>query len=424
VDFDARGSSDPDGDPLTFAWDFDEDGTGLFNDATGPTPSNTYESPGTYRARVRVSDPDGASDVATVTINAGNDPPEATITQPNPNLEWSVGDDITFAGTATDPDGQVPAANATWQLVMAHCPAACHEHVIGTWSGVMGGTFEAPDHEYPSHLVLRLHVHDGLGGEDTTEIELHPETVSINVHSSPSGVQLTSGWVTRAAPFAMTAIRGSRIGLVAPDGVTIAGDPYTWAGWSDGGARSHVFTANASTTVTATFRRGFTDVPSVHPFFGDIGWLVEQGITAGCGDDRFCPESSVTRAQMASFLVRALDLPPSATDHFTDDGSSIHENDINALAEAGVTGGCGANRYCPSASVTRAQMASFLVRAFELAPSSTDPFLDDESSVHENDINALAHAGVTAGCTATTYCPTNAVTRAQMAAFLRRAIED
>jgi glucose/arabinose dehydrogenase len=426
VSFDAGDSTDPDDDPLTFAWDFDEDGTGLFDDAAGPTPINTYDTPGTYVARVRVTDPDGASDVATITINAGNDPPVASITQPSATLEWSVGQEITFAGTASDPDGPVPAANYTWQLVMEHCPGACHEHVIGTWSGVTSGTFEAPDHEYPSHLVLRLHVEDALGAEDEAEIELHPETVSITVQSSPSGVELTSGWVTDTAPFTMTAIRGSRLGLVAPGSVTVAGVPYTWAGWSDGGARSHVFTANASTTVTATFRAGFTDVPPGHPFAGDIGWLVGEGITGGCATNppRYCPSNPVTRAQMASFLVRALDLPPSATDRFTDDESSIHENDINALAQAGITGGCGGTRYCPNASVTRAQMASFLVRAFALAPTTVDRFTDDESSIHENDINALARAGVTAGCTATTYCPNAAVTRGQMAAFLRRAIED
>jgi hypothetical protein len=66
---------------------------------------------------------------------------------------------------------------------------------------------------------------------------------------------------------------------------------------------------------------------------------------------------------MASFLVRALNLPASGTDFFTDDNSSIHENDINSLAAAGITGGCTATTFCPHQSVTREQMAAFLERA-------------------------------------------------------------
>ena len=156
-------------------------------------------------------------------------------------------------------------------------------------------------------------------------------------------------------------------------------------------------------------------------FRPDILWAAEEGITGGCGTGRYCPTSPVTRAQMASFLVRAANLPGSRTDHFIDDGSSIHENDINALASARVTGGCTATRYCPTASVSRGQMASFLVRVLGLPRTSRDYFSDDAASVHEADINALARAGVTGGCAAGRFCPGSAVNRGQMAAFLHRA---
>lgn len=82
--------------------------------------------------------------------------------------------------------------------------------------------------------------------------------------------------------------------------------------------------------------------------------------------DRFCPKATVTREQMASFLVSGLELAPSGIDPFTDDDSSVHEADINALAAAGVTGGCTTDRFCPKATVTREQMAAFLRRALEL----------------------------------------------------------
>jgi hypothetical protein len=159
-------------------------------------------------------------------------------------------------------------------------------------------------------------------------------------------------------------------------------------------------------------------------FESDIAWIAEAGITKGCASFRYCPAAGVTRAQMASFLVRAF-TPTAviATDYFTDDETSTHEADINWLAAASLTTGCGGGRYCPDAGVTRAQMASFLARALELAPTATDYFTDDEASSHESDINRLAAAGLTSGCGDGKYCPTAGVTRGQMAAFLRRALE-
>ena len=158
------------------------------------------------------------------------------------------------------------------------------------------------------------------------------------------------------------------------------------------------------------------------PFFGDIEWLYETGITTGCAPFEFCPWATVTREQMASFLVRALGLPPTGIDFFTDDEVSIHEADINRLAASGITSGCSSTQFCPGATVTREQMASFLVRALGLAATGIDFFTDDEASIHEADINRLAASGITSGCSPTQFCPSQAVTREQMAAFLHRAI--
>ncbi len=162
------------------------------------------------------------------------------------------------------------------------------------------------------------------------------------------------------------------------------------------------------------------------PFVGDIVWAFENGVTGGCSTDPplYCPNANVTREQMATFLDRILDLPATSTDFFGDDDTSIHEGAINRLAAAGITGGCGSGTFCPKASVLREQMASFLVRAFDLPNSAVDLFTDDEGNQHENDINALAAAGITAGCGPSKYCPKNPVTRGQMAAFLHRAVED
>jgi hypothetical protein len=165
----------------------------------------------------------------------------------------------------------------------------------------------------------------------------------------------------------------------------------------------------------------FSDTDS-SKFYADILWIYANGITTGCGGTKFCPKGKVTRAQMATFLRRALQLPPAPRDYFTDDAGNKHESSINAIAHAGITVGCGGTKFCPDRVVTRDQMATFLVRAFSLPPSSHDFYTDDTTSIHHDRINALAASGITRGCTATTYCPRSAVTREQMAAFLRRAL--
>lgn len=158
-------------------------------------------------------------------------------------------------------------------------------------------------------------------------------------------------------------------------------------------------------------------------FAADIAWLKDQAVTNGCnaGSTLFCPEQTVTRGQMTRFLRLALSLPATTGDPFTDDENSAFEADINAIAAAGITTGCGEGRFCPDQGVSRAQMASFLSRALALTPIAGGPF-DDVGGIYEGDINAMAAAGITQGCGGSSYCPNGLVTRGQMAAFLHRAL--
>ena len=158
-------------------------------------------------------------------------------------------------------------------------------------------------------------------------------------------------------------------------------------------------------------------------FVASIQWIYDAGITGGCSSTRYCPVSPVTRGQMAAFLVRAMGLPPATTDHFSDDDGQMFESSINALAEAGITGGCAPDRFCREGSVSRAQMAAFLVRALDIPPATKDYFSDDDSHSLESSINAMAEAGLTGGCSTGRFCPTAAVSREQMAAFLLRAFK-
>lgn len=154
-----------------------------------------------------------------------------------------------------------------------------------------------------------------------------------------------------------------------------------------------------------------------------IDAIREAGIAEGCDEDRYCPDRSVTRAQMASFLVRALELPAAEGEHFVDvDERDEHADSIDALHEAGITEGCATDRYCPDRSVTRAQMASMLARGFDL-PDSDESYFTDVPEVHRAGIDAVADAGVTAGCRplGLAYCPYQDVPRDEMATFLARA---
>jgi glucose/arabinose dehydrogenase len=254
VNFDGTTSSDPDfGDTLSFAWDLDADGQ--FDDSTSATPSRTYTSPGTVTVGLRVTDRSGLSDTTTVNVTAGT-PPTVAITSPAAGTTWKVGDTISFSGTATDSQGNPLTGNSlSWRINLEHCnrtSTTCHTHFLQNLTG-SGGSFVAPDHEYPSHLELQLTATDGGGVSATATRALDPRTVSITMQSQPTGVQLTLGTETAAAPFTLPVIEGSHLPITAPSSTSIGGVPYVFSSWNDSGALTHDITANASATYTATF---------------------------------------------------------------------------------------------------------------------------------------------------------------------------
>ena len=144
----------------------------------------------------------------------------------------------------------------------------------------------------------------------------------------------------------------------------------------------------------------------------------------------FCPHEFVSRGQMAAFLVRARDYTDgSGADLFGDDDGSVFEVSIDRLGTAGVTKGCNPplnDRFCPDSYVTRGQMAAFLVRAFDLSDlGRRDLFVDDNGTMFESSIDKLGATGVSLGCNPTAndrFCPNDFVTRQQMAAFISRAV--
>ena len=235
VNFDGSRSSDPDGGTVTYAWDLD--GDGAFDDSATAAATWVYSASGTYRVGLRVTDADGLADVATITITAGSTPPVATIDTPAATLRWRVGDVLAFSGHATDPEqGTLPASALAWSVVLNHCssPTSCHEHPVRDYAGVASGSVVAPDHEYPSFLVLRLTAMDSAGLSHTVERRLDPRPAVLSFASNPSGLQIALGGETFATPAKRTVIDGSRLTLTATSPQALGGVSYAFSSWSDG----------------------------------------------------------------------------------------------------------------------------------------------------------------------------------------------
>ena len=175
---------------------------------------------------------------------------------------------------------------------------------------------------------------------------------------------------------------------------------------------------------------GFSDVGAGGIHEPAINALAELGVFEGteCGEGQFCPEDPIKRWVMAVWLIRVLggDVTAGGTSRFVDvDASEWWSPYAEELADREITKGCdtGPLRYCPNQDVTRAEMATFLTRAFALEAAGPAGFTDTAGDIHAANIDALAAAGITKGCDTDPlrFCPNQPVTRAEMATFLHRA---
>ena len=181
----------------------------------------------------------------------------------------------------------------------------------------------------------------------------------------------------------------------------------------------------------------FPDVPTSNQFYAFIENLFHNGVTGGCSGGGYCPDNSVTRAQMAVFLMKSKlgspETPPPATGTVFADVpvSNPFAPWIEQLAAFGITGGCGGGNYCPNNPVTRAQMAVFLLKSQHgsayMPPPCTGVFPDVECTPTPafavDWIEQLHAEGITSGCGGGNYCPNSPNTRGQMAVFLVRTFE-
>jgi len=254
VEFSAAESTDPQGETLEYEWDLD--GNGVFEaPTTASTKSETYEDGSeNATAAVRVVDENSHQSIDQVTVYPGDTPPVPEIEEPSEGLEWSVGQEIEFSGSATDseevetenPEGAVPPERLYWRSRLYHCPGgpeSCHAHPLEVFSGVRGGALVAPDHGLPSHIELTLTATDARGLSATKKVDVYPRTTTLNLESDPPGVTLSAGLEVEPAPFAFEAIQNSQVQLSAPKTVEIGGTGYEWQSWSDGGDATHAVLA-------------------------------------------------------------------------------------------------------------------------------------------------------------------------------------
>ena len=172
----------------------------------------------------------------------------------------------------------------------------------------------------------------------------------------------------------------------------------------------------------------YTDLEDAGVHRPAVEALAADGILDGteCGPAAFCPGEALNRWNMAVWLVRVVDgaEPPAGESAFDDvDESAWWSPHVNRLADLGITNGCTADDFCPDDDVSRAEIATFLQRAFSLPAASPAGFTDIDGNFHADAINALAAAGVTVGCATgpLRYCPDASVTRAEAATFVYRA---
>jgi glucose/arabinose dehydrogenase/PKD repeat protein/fibronectin type 3 domain-containing protein len=274
VNFSSAGSMDPEGQPITYAWDFG-DGTS----STASDPVHTYTQPGQYVVRLTVSDGENSSLSTPLTISVGT-PPTATINSPADGLVFRAGDVINYSGDATDQeDGTLPASAYTWNIDFLHDN---HVHPGTGITGVKGGSFTIPTsgHDFAGNTRYRikLTVTDSNGLQASKSVTIWPDKVNLPFDTSPSGLSLHIDGVARTAPFVLDTLVGFNHTIEARD-QTSGNNNYAFSSWSDGGARSHTITVpGASQSYTATYT--LTQPPS-----GLVGaWGFNEGSGATTAD--------------------------------------------------------------------------------------------------------------------------------------------
>ncbi|MFZ5879128.1 MAG: S-layer homology domain-containing protein [Chloroflexota bacterium] len=358
-------TTDPDaGDTHTYSFcgGADDASFALAGDALNTMAVFDYEMQASYNTCIRTSDGNGGTFEKPFTITVTDAPPPTvvSITRANPNATSaaSVNFTVTFSDTVTAVDRNDFTLSIGGSITGAS---------VASVTPINGSTYRVTVNTGAGTGTLRLDIPAGISIVDTDNKPL-------------SGLPYTSGdfYVVRPQTFNDV--------------------PMAYWAWN---------------FIERLYLAGITGGCSTSPLM-------------------YCPEANVTRAQMAIFLLRskygAEYTPPPATGAIFGDIPAGHWAAawIEQLAAEGITGGCSGGNYCPDTPITRDQMAVFLLRAIHgnayNPPAANGDFADVPVDYWAATwIEQLAAEGITGGCGNGNYCPTLVVTRAQMAVFLSAA---
>jgi glucose/arabinose dehydrogenase/regulation of enolase protein 1 (concanavalin A-like superfamily) len=279
VAFSSAGSSDPDGDALTYAWDFGDGGT-----STEANPVHTYTDEGVYAVTLTVSDGEKSA-VAAVEVQPGNTRPEAVVLTPAFETTYDGGDVIAFSGAASDPeDGALGAASLSWTVQFHH---GDHVHPFyGPAAGSATGEIAiptAPHGAVGTFYRIALTATDADGLTDTAYVDVHPNLVDVTIATDPPGLAFTldgrpSGQTTKRM------VAGTQYVLDAASPQYTGEQRYRFDAWSTGADRQHVFTVpSTDATVTAAFTE--LPYPPAPWEAADVGERTQLGLSSYDGGE-------------------------------------------------------------------------------------------------------------------------------------------
>ncbi len=228
--FDARASRDPNGDTLSYAWDFDGDGT---TDSTEIAPTRAYPDAGVFTAKLTVDDGRGRSATDTVQVLVDRTRPRVTIAAPTAATLYEGGQPVALSGSATDADepGGLAPERLRWEIRLIH---GTHFHPYTDIVGPDASFIPLQDHGLDSHYRIRLVATDADGIQGSATVDIQPRPASLSVTSSPSGAPIEVEDQTYITPRSVASAVGLNARISAAADFTRDGRTYRFTRWSDG----------------------------------------------------------------------------------------------------------------------------------------------------------------------------------------------